>query len=129
MLKRNCPDVYNEIISFINNNPILAALSFKQKIWHFINNVSKISVYVNRRWNQNYFYENLGFKPINIEKPDYFYVFKGFRKNKSYFIKRKLVEQGYDPNKSEHEIMLERKIHRIYDSGNIWYEYTLNCKC
>lgn len=30
-----------------------------------------------------------------------------------------IYEEGYDPNKSEHEIMLERKIYRIYDSGHL----------
>jgi hypothetical protein len=32
-------------------------------------------------------------------------------------------KQGYDSNKSEHEIMLERNIYRIYNSGNYKFEY------
>jgi hypothetical protein len=32
-----------------------------------------------------------------------------------------LVKQGFDKNKTEHEIMSERKIPRIYDCGNMKY--------
>ena len=31
--------------------------------------------------------------------------------------------QQIDPNKTEHEIMLERNIYRIYDSGNLKFKY------
>ena len=34
-----------------------------------------------------------------------------------------LVKQGYDSNKTEHEIMLENNIYRIYDSGNLKFNY------
>ncbi len=36
-----------------------------------------------------------------------------------------LVKEGYDINKTEREIMFERKIYRIYDCGNIRWEYNL----
>jgi hypothetical protein len=41
----------------------------------------------------------------------------GIRKNKFDFCKDNLTKDGFDSNKTEHEIMLERKIYRIYDSG------------
>lgn len=34
-----------------------------------------------------------------------------------------LIKEGFDPEKTEHEIMLERKIYRIYDSGQLKYKY------
>ena len=40
------------------------------------------------------------------------------------FRKDVLVKEGYDKELSEHQIMLNRNIYRIYDSGNlkfIWY--------
>ena len=48
-----------------------------------------------------------------------------FQKIYKWFIFRKdlLIKEGYDPNKTEHEIMLERKIYRIYNSGNYKFEY------
>ena len=56
----------------------------------------------------------------NIEtSPNYYYVVDDIRKNRFNFRKDVLVKQGFDPNKTEREIMLERKIYRIYDSGNL----------
>jgi len=47
---------------------------------------------------------------------------------KDIIINRKdiLVKQGVDENKTEHEIMLEREIYKIYDSGSIKFEYLKN---
>lgn len=39
------------------------------------------------------------------------------------FQKRKLVIAGFDPSKTEHEIMLERKIYRIYACGSLKFEF------
>jgi len=41
------------------------------------------------------------------------------------FRKDVLVKGGYDKDKTEHEIMLEREIYRIYDCGCGVYQYTL----
>ena len=45
------------------------------------------------------------------------------RFDKSEFTHEKLVDQGFDPNKTEHEIMFERGIYRIYDSGSLKFVY------
>jgi hypothetical protein len=34
-----------------------------------------------------------------------------------------LIKEGYDSNKTEHQIMLERKIYRVFDSGNLKFKY------
>ena len=49
-------------------------------------------------------------------------IIDGIRKHRFGFTKQALIKKGYDPNKTEHEIMLERKIYRIYDSGNLKYK-------
>ena len=41
-LKTHFNELYCTIIAFIENNPACANLSFKQKIWHFLNNISNI---------------------------------------------------------------------------------------
>ena len=46
------------------------------------------------------------------------------KENRFKFRKSELVKDGYDPDKSEREIMKERNIPRIYDCGNIVYEWT-----
>lgn len=40
-LKTNFPEVYNELISFINSNSVLENYSFKEKIWFLINNIKE----------------------------------------------------------------------------------------
>jgi hypothetical protein len=40
--------------------------------------------------------------------------------------KHKLVEMGFDPNMTEHEIMKSLGMYRIYDCGNFKYVYGMN---
>lgn len=80
----------------------------------------KVLTYADRRLFLGGVYSHLGFKLDHISKPNYFYVVNNHRENRFKYRKDRLVEEGYDKEKSEHEIMLERKIYRIYDCG---------CKC
>ena len=68
-------------------------------------------------------YEELGFKFIHKSNPSYAYIVKHKRHSRFEFQKHKLVAEGADPNKSEHEIMKERKCPRIYDCGTLKYEW------
>ena len=64
-------------------------------------------------------YGVLQFEHIHDSKPNYSYVVGAKRENRFKYRKDRLVEEGYDKEKSEHEIMLERKIYRIYDCGTM----------
>lgn len=68
-------------------------------------------------------YQNLGFSFVHLSQPNYFYVIDGHRENRFKYRKDKLVSEGYDRNKTEHEIMLNRGIFRIYDCGCNVYEW------
>ena len=70
-------------------------------------------------------YEKLNFKRISQSKPNYWYVINGIRYHRFNFRKSILVKEGYDKNKTEKEIMFERKYYRIYDCGAIRWEYSL----
>ena len=59
---------------------------------------------------------------------NYYYIIDGIRNYRFNFRKDKLVKQGFDINKTEHEIMLERKIYRIYNSGNLKFIYKTKTK-
>lgn len=85
--------------------------------------ITNIVSYADRRWSVGNLYEKLGFNTLTITKPSYFYVKDGHRLTRLNFQKHKLIAEGFDPNKTEHEIMLERKIYRIYDCGTIKYNY------
>ena len=86
-------------------------------------NPSKITTYIDRSFNQSKLYETIGFKYESKAQPDYSYIINGIKYNKLNFTKNKLIQQGFDKNKTEHEIMLKRKIYRIYDSGKLKYCY------
>ena len=82
----------------------------------------RIISYCDLRWSDGNVYEKIGFELTHISKPNYFYVINNVRKNRFNYRKDKLVSEGFDPNKTEHEIMLERGIYRIYDCGCKVYE-------
>ena len=73
-------------------------------------------------------YSNLGFVRNPQSKPNYWYVINGIRYHRFNFRKSILVKEGFDNSKTEREIMFERKIYRIYDCGNVRWEYDLQKK-
>jgi len=52
---------------------------------------------------------------------DYYYVNKGIRENRFKYRKSELIKEGFDAKKTEKEIMFDRKMYRIYDSGSLKY--------
>lgn len=113
-LLRFCNKLYTNVIGG-------ASKLFK----HFLKDHSEITnivSYADRRWSIGNLYEKLGFVRCSISEPSYYYITNSnVRQNRMNFQKHKLVAEGFDPNKTEHEIMLERKIYRIYDCGTIKY--------
>ncbi len=91
---------------------------------HFIKtyNPKNIISYADRRWSQGDLYEKLGFTFIHNSKPNYYYIINNKRKHRFAYRKDVLIKDGFDPNNTEHDIMLERKIYRIYDCGTITYK-------
>ena len=114
-----------ELLRFCNklNTNVIGGSSKLFK--YFINNYKpkEITTYADRSFSQGKLYEILGFKFDSKTQPNYYYVFDGIRYHRFNFRKDVLVKEGYDPNKTEHEIMLERNIYRIYDSGNLKFKY------
>jgi len=90
------------------------------KLLKYFNNTYKfnnIKTFSDIGYSNGDIYEKLGFELDSYIKPSYYYVVDGIRIHKSNFKKELLVKSGYDKNKSEHHIMLDRKIYRIYNSG------------
>lgn len=87
---------------------------------YFIKKYSPNSIisYSDNRYFSGNLYKNLGFEYVNKTKISYYYVIKGLRYHRFNFRKDILIKNGFDKNKSEHEIMVERGIYRIYDCGN-----------
>ena len=93
---------------------------------YFIEKYKPVEVisYADRSWSQGKLYQKLGFKLIHKTQPNYYYIVNGIRKYRFNYRKDKLIRDGFDSNKTEHEIMLERKIYRIYDSGSLKFNYS-----
>ena len=110
-----------ELLRFCNklNTSVIGGASKLFK--YFIDNYKpeEIITYADRSWSQGNLYRKLGFDFIYETQPNYYYVVDGIRKNRFNFRKDILIKDGFDPNKTEREIMLERKIYRIYDSGQL----------
>lgn len=85
-----------------------------------------IVAYADKRYCEEELYETLGFSYVKTMQPDYYYVIDHSRESKTNYTKKKLVEQGFDNDKTEHQIMLERGIYRIYDCGKDLYELKTN---
>ncbi|MFA5585360.1 MAG: hypothetical protein WDA02_02280 [Saccharofermentanales bacterium] len=92
---------------------------------YFVKNYKpkKIISYADRSYSNGDLYKKLKFKLRHITEPNYYYVVNGIKKYRFGFRKDILIKEGFDPTKSEHEIMIERKIYRIYNSGNLKFEY------
>jgi hypothetical protein len=108
----------------LDTNVIGAASKFLK---YFINNFKPKTIisYADMRWSTGDLYDTLGFDKVSINKPNYWYVIGNKRKHRFGFRKHILQKEGFDTtNKTEHEIMLERKIYRIYDCGTITYKKT-----
>jgi hypothetical protein len=82
-----------------------------------------ITTYADRSWSTGGLYYKLGFSFKGKTQPNYYYVINGIRHHRFGFRKDVLVKEGYDASKTEHEIMLDKGIYRIFDSGNLKFEY------
>lgn len=114
-----------ELLRFCNklNTTVIGGASKLLKYFIKTHNPKEIISYCDRRWSQGGMYEKLGFKLDHVSQPNYYYVINGKRENRFKYRKSELIKQGFDKDKSEHEIMLERKIYRIYDCGTKVYKW------
>ena len=109
-----------EMLRFCNklNTNVLGGASKLFKYFIKTYKPTEITSYADRSYSNGNLYKQIGFKLSYITSPNYYYVIDGIRHYRFGFRKDVLIKQGYNSNKTEHEIMLERKIYRIYNSGN-----------
>lgn len=124
-----------ELLRFCNKINYSVSGGFSKLLKYFVrnNNFSKIITYADIRWSginpeRTVYFKN-GFNFIKNTPPNYWYVnfenslYKFKRYHRYQFRKNILIENGYDKNKTEWEIMKERKFDRIWDCGNMKFEY------
>jgi len=98
---------------------------------HFIRNYSpkKIYTYADKRWSDGNLYDNLNFKFVHSTDPNYWYMVKDgsffIRKHRFNFRKSELENKlkNFNPDISEWKNMQINGFDRIWDCGNIKYEY------
>ena len=116
-----------ELLRFCNKLNINIIGGASKLFKYFISNYSCVSVisYSDRRWGSGELYGTLGFKHIHNSQPNYFYVKNGEVKREARFKYRKdiLVSEGFDKNKTEKQIMIDRNYFRIYDCGAMKFMY------
>ena len=113
-----------ELVRFCSKLGVSVVGGGSKLLSYFVRNMSpkKIITYADLRWSDGNFYRKLGFTLSHVSSPNYYYVNGNIRENRFKYRKDVLVSEGYDKDKSEHEIMLEREIYRIYDCGNMVFE-------
>jgi hypothetical protein len=120
---------YNEIelLRYVVKDNYMILGGFNKLFNKFLteHNPYKVITYLDLDWAnfRNNIYENNGFTFIKQTPPNYFYIVKGKRESRQKYQKFKLIKQGYDKNKTEVEIMKERGILRIWNTGNLKYEW------
>lgn len=109
-----------ELTRFCNkiNTSIVGGASKMLKYFINTHKPYEIQTYSDNLISNGDLYERLGFYFKHESKPGYWYVINGIREHRFNWRKQKLVDIGYDKNKTENEIMLELGHHRIYNAGN-----------
>ena len=116
---------YYELLRFCNKLDTSVVGGASKLFKHFIKkyNPKEVISYADRSWSKGDLYQKLGFNFVNKTKPNYYYIINKVRLNRYNFRKDRLVKEGFDPNKTEKEIMISRGVYRIYDSGSLLYVY------
>jgi hypothetical protein len=87
-------------------------------------NIDNFISYCDLRYSSGELYKKLGMRLINQSKPNYFYTYDKINLlNRMNFQKHTLIKDETDNFKTERVIMYERGYRRIYDCGNLVFEY------
>lgn len=118
-----------ELLRFSNELNTNVVGGFSKLLSYFIktHQPEEIITYADLDWsnpNNNVYLKN-GFIFNGMTQPGYYWCHNEIRQNRMNFQKFKLVEQGFDPNKTENEIMFERGFKKVYNSGNLKYSLRL----
>lgn len=127
ILKNKDEDDKYELIRFCNKLDTNVIGGASKLLSYFIKNYKpkEIISYADRRWSTGNLYDKLGFKFDNYSKPNFYYVINDTREHRIKYQKHKLIQKGFDKDKTEDEIMSENGIYRIYDCGTIRYSLKL----
>lgn len=75
--------------------------------------------YANRDYSNGNLYYILGFDFESFTEPSYFWEKNNIKYNRFSLRKSKLIEMGFDKNKTEEQILIEQHYNKIYTTGNL----------
>jgi hypothetical protein len=114
-----------ELLRFANilNTSVVGAASRLFK--YFINKYkeSNIISYASLDYSTGGLYDILGFNKLNETGINYWWVKSNQRYHRTNFMKWKLIKDGEDPLKTEDEIMRIKGFNKIWNAGNLKYEW------
>lgn len=115
-----------ELVRYCSKRGTMVVGGAERLMTHFVRDHRPKSIvsYADMRWSDGDLYRKLGFTHVHDSRPSYFYIVNNKRENRFKYRKDLLVSEGFDRSKSEHEIMLERGIFRIYDCGCMVFRKT-----
>lgn len=111
-----------ELIRYCSSGSIPGAATKLLKYFIKTYSANSIISYSDNRWFSGEMYKSLGFKETNTTV-GFFYTDYVSRYNRLMFQKHTLVNEGFDASKTEWQIMQERGFDRIWDCGQIRWEY------
>ena len=108
-----------ELIRFCNKINFSVIGSASKLFNYFLKNnyIKEIISYADISLFNGGLYETLGFIKSHLSEPNYFWVVDGIRKHRFNYNKKLLIKEGFDPNKTEVEIMHERGYYRVFSCG------------
>lgn len=123
-LGQNPSDGEYELLRFCNLGGYSVVGGASKLLKGFVSKIrpNKIISYADRSWSSGELYQRLGFSLVKNTDPNYYWVVNEIRRNRFNFRKDILVKEGFDPKKSESEIMKDRGYYRIWDSGSSKWE-------
>jgi hypothetical protein len=114
-----------ELIRFCNKINTIVIGSSSKLFNYFIknNNFERIVSYSDQSIFDGGMYLKLGFTNYGETSLNYYWSDLNKRYHRFNFNKKKLIELGYDPNKTEDQIMREIGYYKIWSCGQIRWEY------
>lgn len=124
---RNHIDGSYELIRLCNKLHTTVIGGVSKLFNHFtkIHKPTYILSFANRDWSIGNMYEKIGMQFVGYSPIGYFYSNGSRKEHRFNFQKHKLVKMGYDATKTEYQIMSERGYYRIWNIGNLIYEWNV----
>lgn len=118
-IKKHFPLIYEKVTNFL----LLITRSVCTSFFPSISDPDSVISYAARSHSQGNLYDALGFTFVKKTLPGFCWTKRNKRYNRSNFMNHKLVEMGHDKNKTTDEIMREQDYNKLWDYGNLLYQW------